>query len=78
MVLQSQHQKSWGNAGIKGHRKDAIFTGLRTAAELPSLNLNDTRYVAVAFFREDGGLFFSALGVTIGRPKKSSGGYIHF
>ena len=60
-----------------GHRKDAIFTGLRTAAELPSLNLNDTRYMAIACLREDGGLFTSALGVTIGRPKKSRAGCKH-
>jgi hypothetical protein len=61
-----------------GHRKDAIFTGLRTAAELPPWNLNATRYVGVACFREDAGLFLSALGVTIGRPKKSRAGCVDF
>lgn len=54
-----------------GHRKDAIFTGLRTAAELPTLNLNDTTY---ACFREDAGLFLSVVGVTISLPKKSTAG----
>ena len=31
-----------------GYRKDATLTGLRTAAELPSLNLYDTLHVVVA------------------------------
>ena len=57
-----------------GHRKDAIFTGLRTAAELPTLNLNDTTYVGFACFREDAGLFLSVVGVVISRPKKSTAG----
>ena len=30
-----------------GYRKDATLTGLRTAAELPSLNLYDTLHVVV-------------------------------
>ena len=57
-----------------GHRKDAIFTDLRTAAELPTLNLNDTTYAGFACFREDTGLFLSVVGVTINRPKKSTAG----
>src|SRR6266852_1306838 len=58
-----------------GHRKDAIFTGLRTAAELPTLYLNATTYAGFACFREDAGLFLSVVGVTIGRPKKSTAGF---
>jgi hypothetical protein len=69
---------SWGKCINNGHRKDVIFTGLRTAAELPPWNLNDTRYVGVACFREDSGLFLSALGVTIGCPKKSKAGCVGF
>ena len=51
---------------------------MRTAAELPPWNLNDTRYVGVACFREDAGLLLSALGVTIGCPKKSKAGCVDF
>lgn len=61
-----------------GHRKDAIFTGLRTAAELPTLNLNDTTYAGFACFREDAGLFLSVVGVTISLPKKSTAGCFGF
>ena len=57
-----------------GHRKDAIFTGLRTAAELPTLNLNDTTYAGFVCFREDAGLSMSVVGVVINRPKKSTAG----
>ena len=53
----------------RDHRKDDIFVGLRTAAEQPSLYLNDTRNAGAAFCREDVGL-----GVVIGRPKKSVAG----
>jgi hypothetical protein len=67
-----------GQMQTNNHTKDAIFTGLRTAAELPSLNLNDTRYMVVACPRDDAGLFLSALGVTIGRPKKSRAGCVTF
>jgi len=77
MVLQLQTSDIYGKCINKGHKKDAIFTGLRTAAELPSLNLNDTRYVVIACLREDGGLFMSTLGATIGRPKKSRAGCEH-
>jgi len=59
-----------------GHKKDAIFTGLRTAAELPTLNLNDTTYAGFARFREDAGLFLSVVGVRISRPKKSTAGCV--
>ena len=74
IVLQLQPQKLAGNAYKTGHRNDAIFTGLRTAAELPSLNLNDTRYTGVVCFREDAGLLLFAIGIIIGRPKKSKAG----
>jgi len=57
----------------KSHRKDDIFTGLRTAAELPALNLNNMTYAGFAF-REDAGLFLSVVGAIIGRPKKSTAG----
>jgi hypothetical protein len=57
-----------------GHRKDAIFTGLRTATELPTLNLNDTTYTGLACFRGDAGLSMSVVGVVISRPKKSTAG----
>ncbi len=60
--------------GNPGHKKDAIFTGLRTAAELPTLNLNDTTYAGFACFREDAGLFMSVVGIIISRPKKSTAG----
>lgn len=74
--MKLQLQNPGGKRVNAGHRKDAIFTGLRTAAELPALNLNDTTYAGVACFREDAGLFGSAAGTTIGRPKKSTAGCV--
>jgi hypothetical protein len=66
--------KIQGKCITTGHRKDAIFTDLRTAAELPTLNLNDTTYAGFACFREDAGLLLSVVGVIISRPKKSTAG----
>ena len=71
-------KKTQGNPINTGHKKHAIFTGLRTAAELPALNLKDTTYEGPFCFREDAGLFLSTVGVIIGRPKKSTAGCVHF